>query len=139
MKIFAIITALSVSAIFTFPLLAQELIDDDQVYEQSQVDEIPRFPGGKKAFNAYLDKHLEYPGIAKEKRIEGTVWVEFLVMANGALKDVTIRRNLGSGCEQAVLDMVREMPNWVPATLDRKTVNSKVILPVPFSISGVRI
>ncbi|MEM8584970.1 MAG: energy transducer TonB [Bacteroidota bacterium] len=43
----------------------------------------PVYPGGAKAMNAFIKKHLKYPEAAKEAKIEGTVRVKYSLDQSG--------------------------------------------------------
>ncbi len=47
----------------------------------------------------FLGKHVKYPQYAKENRIQGTVWVEFVVGKDGSVRDITILREVEAAAE----------------------------------------
>lgn len=111
------------------------LIDESHhdIFEAIERQEV-QFPQGKKALINYIYKNLNYPELAQEYNIEGTVVVKFTVQATGEIDHIKIVKGLGLGCDEAVVDLVREMPDWIPSIQDFKKAASTVILPVKFRL-----
>lgn len=93
------------------------------------------YPGGEKALDAYLEKHLRYPAQALDNDIEGTVYVNLFIDENGALSQMDfISPYIGYGLESEVSRVLQEMPVWIPGEHDGIPVKSKFTLPVIFNI-----
>ncbi|MGB5033973.1 MAG: energy transducer TonB, partial [Saprospiraceae bacterium] len=58
---------------------------------------MPSFPGGAEKLYKYLQKNINYPNIARENRIEGTVIVGFIVSQFGEILNVEAMRKIGGG------------------------------------------
>ncbi|WP_298710506.1 energy transducer TonB [Chitinophaga sp.] len=103
------------------------------------VELVPQFPGGDKAFAAFLDKNLQYPAEAKSLGKEGTVFVQFLVDSTGELSEFsTIKwRHLGFGLEEEALRVVKLMPKWEwPSEMfGQKRTVIQYNLPIRFSLN----
>lgn len=84
---------------------------------------------------AYMDAHLHYPQAAKENSIEGKVKVLIHLSSEGKILDAQIVESLGYGCDEAVLDMILNMPNWKPAIRNGQPVETKVVMPVTFALT----
>ena len=94
------------------------------------------FPGGIEAMFEYLSQNLKYPQAAIEARIEGTVYVKFIIEEDGSISNIeVIQSHLGGGCEEAAMNAVRNMPNWNPGTRKGKPVPSIFVLPVQFQLT----
>lgn len=67
-------------------------IEEPEVEEQEMifivVEEQPSFSGGEQARMKYLQENIEYPQIARQSGIEGTVFVTFVVEKDGWLTGV---------------------------------------------------
>lgn len=96
------------------------------------VQEMPQFPGGEQALNAYLEQNLQYPEQAREKKVQGSVAVEFDVEADGTLKNIDTTSDIGSGCAAEAIRLVRNMPPWQPGKKDGKAVKVNYKLEVYF-------
>lgn len=106
--------------------------DKNGVYTQSEV--MPKYTGGNDAMFKYLSTNLKYPIAAKEKKIEGTVFVRFVVNADGKVGSVEILRGIGGGCDQEAKRIVEMMPNWTPGQEKGKNVAVQYNLPIKFKL-----
>ena len=118
------------------------------------VEEMPRFPGcettglskeEKKAcadrkLMEYLYSELHYPGIARENNIEGMVVVGFVINSDGSITDIQLLRDIGGGCGEEALRVVREMNNmqerWIPGRQRGIPVRVQFTLPVRFKLAN---
>lgn len=100
------------------------------------VEEMPSFPGGDDELKRYLTNNLEYPRQALENKIEGTVYVTFIVRANGTISNPEILRSIGYGCDEAALNAIRKMPRWNPGQQRGQDVDVQYNIPVDFSLGG---
>ncbi|MFN4080302.1 MAG: energy transducer TonB [Saprospiraceae bacterium] len=86
----------------------------------------PQYPGGVKALNEFIYKHLRYPKQAFEEKLEGMVVVEYDINQEGAVTETRILQHLGSGCDEEAARVVRMLRFDVPknrgikATFHRK-------------------
>src|SRR3984885_15871303 len=60
--------------------------DFDKTFTKAEV--MPDYPGGDKAWIAYLNKNLHFPIDAISNEISGTVWVQFIVKPDSTITDV---------------------------------------------------
>ncbi|MBS1505159.1 MAG: TonB family protein [Bacteroidetes bacterium] len=88
--------------------------------------------GGRKAYDKYLDANLRYPQEALENKIKGRVVVEFNVGLDGSLTNFSVIKSLGHGCDEEVIRLVKEGPQWKPTTEDDKPVESTVRVRMKF-------
>ncbi len=102
----------------------------------SVTDEIPEFIGGREAMNKYLSENLVYPESAKKKRIEGKVYLKFVVSETGNVSNVKVQKGIADcqECDAEAVRVVNNMPDWKPAKTNGKPVNSWYNLPVSFKI-----
>jgi periplasmic protein TonB len=100
------------------------------------VEEQASYKGGYEAMMDFLGKNLKYPQTAIDARIEGVVFVQFVVERDGSITGVEIRQSsLGGGCEEAAMDAVKKMPKWNPGKQRMRPVRSIFILPVQFQLT----
>ena len=100
----------------------------------SSVERMPEFPGGMKAFQRYLKRNLKYPPQAKRDSIEGVVAIQFVVERNGRITSPVIVRSLEASMDTVALEVIRNMPRWIPAKDHGITVRCKYSVPVQFKI-----
>lgn len=109
----------------------EEEIDEVFVIAENQ----PEFPGGDSALFMFICMNLSYPDQARDNGLEGLVWVRFVVKKDGTISNVKLLRDIGGGCGQAAIEMVKSMPRWKPATQSGKPVNFEFTLPVKFQLT----
>ncbi len=106
--------------------------EEEEVYVI--VEKMPSFPGGQEAFFAYLAAEIQYPNIAKDSNIEGTVVVQFIVMPDGQCVDFKVLRPVAGGCTEEALRVLGNMPLWEPGVQGKYNVKVKVTVPIRFKL-----
>jgi TonB family protein len=84
----------------------------------------------------FIQKHLEYPTKAKENKIEGTVYIRMTIDTKGKVTEAMIKEDIGYGCGEEALKVVKMMPDWYPATKDGKAVASMQTIPIAFKLKS---
>lgn len=95
------------------------------------VQQMPAFRGN---LNQYLAQEMRYPDIAKENGIEGTVVIRFIVNEKGEISNPIIVKDIGGGCGEEALRVVRTMPAWLPGANRGIPVKVQMNLPVKFKL-----
>ena len=117
----------------SFGAFAQEEVKvEEEVFVV--VEEQAEFPGGMDSMFAYIHKNLKYPEQAKEKGIQGRVFVQFVIEKDGSISNVKILRGIGGGCDEASVEMIKNMPKWKPAKQRGKPVRCQFNLPINFEL-----
>jgi len=106
----------------------------EAVFETPEI--APSFPSGEGELMQFIFKNIKYPSQAKEKGIEGTVFVKFVVEKDGSIYDADIMKSIGGGCDEEVLRLVQMMPRWVPGTQNGVPVRTQFYLPVKFKLEA---
>lgn|GEM_PF-450094 len=98
----------------------------------------PKFPGGQKALDNYVNDHINYPQEAIDNDVAGIVRVSFVVDENGHITKARLvnPRKVGEGLDEEALRVVSTMPEWKPATLHGKKVRTRLELPISFQVAG---
>ena len=84
----------------------------------------------------FIKNNLKYPQQARETGTQGKVFVSFVVERDGSLTDVKVLRDIGSGCGEEAVRVVKSMPKWKPAKQRGKPVRMQFNLPVAFTLAG---
>lgn len=110
--------------------------DEDRWWndEDTGIFQLAEYPGGFEALADYMAKGILYPARAKAEGVQGRVYVQFVVEADGTVGDATVKRGIGAGCDEVALQVVKAMPRWVPAQFKGKPVRSKFTIPVNFTL-----
>lgn len=98
------------------------------------VEEDPEFPGGLEALSKFIADNIKYPQLAKENNITGRVFVSFVVEKDGRVGQVKILRDIGGGCGNEAVRVVKLMPRWKPGKQRGKAVRTQFNLPVNFDL-----
>jgi protein TonB len=98
------------------------------------VEEMPSYPGGDEARIKFISENVVYPVIARESNTQGTVYVTFVVEADGSITDVKVLRGIGSGCDEEALRVVKMMPKWNAGKQSGKSVRVQFNLPIKFTL-----
>ena len=100
------------------------------------VDEMPSFPGGPAELMKWLSSHIQYPAIARESCIQGTVIVAFIVEPDGSVSNAKLVRSVDPYIDQEALRVVRQMPKWNPGKRAGIPVRVRCCLPIKFKLEG---
>ncbi|MBC7920248.1 MAG: TonB family protein [Ferruginibacter sp.] len=99
---------------------------------QAVVEQIPEYRFGMEGLAQHLEKHLRYPRPARKSRLEGTVYVGFLVDSTGVLRDFTVDQGLGGGCDEEAVRLLRSTSPWVPGRKEGRPIATRCVVPVRF-------
>lgn len=119
------------------PVVKIEVKEEEEVVEEEiflVVEEQPSFPGGEDKMFEYLYSNIKYPQVAKENNITGRVFLTFVVEKDGSIANAKILRDIGGGCGQEALRVVKSMPKWSPGKQRGKPVRVQFNLPVVFEL-----
>ena len=102
---------------------------------------MPQFPGGDKAFYAYLDKNVVLPdGFDKEKYFNEhhnqyvPVSVGFTVDVDGSIIDLKVIDGEDELLDQKAREIVEKMPKWEPGYQDGSPVKVQYAIPIRFNL-----
>ena len=100
------------------------------------VEQSPEFPGGEDALIQWLGTHVQYPTAAKEKGVEGAIFVTFVVEKDGSISDVKVLNTKPEtvALEQEAVRVVRSMPKWKAGKSRGKKVRVQFNLPIVFKL-----
>lgn len=109
-------------------------VDPNKVYEMFDVQAAPAFPGGELGLGQYLAKSIQYPAKARKNNIQGMVVVSFVIDETGAVVMSKIVRDIGGGCGDEALRVLKTMPAWQPGAINGQAVKVRYTLPVRFNL-----
>ena len=89
---------------------------------------------GYTEFKKYLEEELFYPEEAISQGIEGTVVLQLVISRTGNISNIDIKRELGYGCDEEAIRLIKEGPRWSPATRDGINIESKVRVRIKFEL-----
>ncbi len=108
--------------------------DDNAIY--TYVQEVPTFPGGEQAMKNFLQRNIVYPKLAYQNKIQGRVYVAFIVEKNGTLSAIKVAQGIGAGCDDEAVRVVRIMPKWKAGKRQGHEVRVQIIMPINFILQA---
>lgn len=98
------------------------------------VDEMPSFPGGLEELYKWIGSNVQYPAIAIDICIQGTVIVAFIVEPDGSVSNAKLVRSVDPCIDQEALRLVGQMPKWNPGKRAGVPVRVRYCLPIKFKV-----
>lgn len=71
--------------------------------------QLPQIIGGNEAFKSYVENNLIYPPEARNKRIEGIVYLSAEIDDTGNVKLIEILRGLDGGCNEEAIRSINNI------------------------------
>lgn len=120
--------------------VVEELNDDIAVVEDESdatppvyfTEEMPEYPGGMEALNSFLSREIQYPEVARNNGITGTVLIEFVVERDGRVSNAKVKVPLYPDCDKEAVRGIMAMPKWKPGKNMGKPVRCFYQVPVTF-------
>lgn len=100
----------------------------------SDPEKSPEFTGGQEAMIKYLQSNIKYPEKARTEKIEGTVYVGFVVTSTGAVTNAQLKKAVHELLDTEALRVIEAMPAWVPGEKDGVAVNCAMVIPIAFKL-----
>ena len=107
-------------------------VDTGQVFRV--VEKMPEYSGGINALMHYLATNIKYPAEARKAKVQGRVYVNFIIEKNGSISHVKVLKGIGHGCDKESVKVVENMPRWIPGYQKGKPVRVEYNLPIKFSL-----
>lgn len=113
-----------------------------------QVHTLPIYPGCERAgstreeqfaclnqmIRTLIARNVRYPEVARQKVIEGRVWIAFVIDTKGYADEVWVERSVDPLLDAEALRVIKMLPRMKPATVDGKPVNLRYSIPINFQL-----
>ena len=103
-------------------------------YTKSRATE-PQYKGGLSSFYKYLSRKIIYPEGDRDKNIQGSVIMSFVVEKDGKISDIKILKSVSHDIDQEAIWVVKNSPNWVPGTQFGRAVRTVYMMPITFALN----
>ncbi|MEQ9412697.1 MAG: TonB family protein, partial [Cyclobacteriaceae bacterium] len=123
-----------VTGLLLSDLSAYELKDEKEVF--TFVEDPAKPKEGIQKYQEQLSAQIQYPEEAKEKGIEGKVYIEFVVDKDGTITDPRVQKGADESLNKEALRVVGLSPAWNPARQRGKAVKQRMVLPITFSLGN---
>ncbi len=134
-------------AVESYALTLNEL-KDDTVY--AQVDEMPVFSkGGNDGLRMYIAQNIKYPASARDKGIQASIFVSFVINKKGKVENVELIRaksyildgkkkvnTSAPELEEESLRVVKSLPDFTPGKQNGKPVSVKMTVPINYKLDS---
>lgn len=97
-------------------------------------EQMPVFGKEDNALAAYLSSEIKYPREAREKGIQGKVFVTFVVNGSGKVNNAKVLKPVNPLLDAEALRVVSAMPDWTPGKSKGKAVSVQLTLPINFKL-----
>jgi TonB family protein len=108
------------------------------VYYKAEVD--PAYTGGMEGLETYLKANLIYPTGAREKGLEGTVFVDFVIDTRGRVREVVasdvVGEDVDASFKEESVRVVAGMPAWNPGRQHGIAVDAAFSIPITFQLEN---
>lgn len=135
MKIMKQITVILALLIASSGVVAQETKDVDDSSFFTLVETMPEYKGGESALLSWIGKNVEYPKKAKKKRIEGVVYVSYIVDVDGKVVDVRVVRGVHKLLNKAAVKCIKKLSGYTPGRQKGKPVKVQFTIPIRFKMT----
>ncbi|KXB08907.1 energy transducer TonB [candidate division MSBL1 archaeon SCGC-AAA382M17] len=120
-------------SIDAFAQKEEEEEEEEQIFVV--VEDMPQFKGGGiNAFRKYVQENIEYPTVAAENGIEGTVFIKFVVDTDGGISNVTVMRGVDPALNEEAMSVIRNAPKWEPGQQRGQPVRVQFTIPIVFKL-----
>ncbi len=99
------------------------------------VETMPSFRGGDlNKFRLWVQNKINYPQEAIDKKIEGRVFLTFIIEADGSVSSVTVVKGLDPLIDSVAVKAIQESPRWSPGRQRGQPVRVRYSFPLNFAI-----
>lgn len=118
--------------VLTVDISNLELKDEHEIY--AVVEETAQPRGGMDKFYKYIAANLSYPAEARQKGIQGRVFIEFVVNQDGSISDVRPLKGIGGGCDEEAVRIMAQAEPWNPGKQRGMAVRQRMVIPIIYSL-----
>jgi periplasmic protein TonB len=108
--------------------------ETEEVFTIVEVSAEPK--DGLAAFYQSIAEQVKYPSQARRLRVEGKVFVEFVIGKDGKITEVKAVKGIGAGCDEEAVRIIQNSPPWNPGRQRGKPVRQRMVLPIIFKLAG---
>jgi protein TonB len=114
-------------------LSGQEGIETDEAFFIVEV--MPSFKGGDiNKFREWVMRRTNYPQVAVENRIQGKVYLTFIVETDGTVSNVTIVKGVDPIIDGEAVRTIQSSPKWSPGLQRGQPVRVRYSMSLSFSL-----
>ena len=101
---------------------------------RSFAEVMPSYAGGMQNFYQFIADNVKYPRRAQQMRVEGRVFVQFVVEKDGSLSNIQVLRGIGAGCDKEAIRVMKLVQGFSPAKQGDLRVRLQMVVPINFTL-----
>lgn len=105
--------------------------DEEEVY--TYVSPFASYPGGPKKLKEFIQTNVIYPEKAKKKGLQGTVYLRFIVKADGSIGSIQLMQGVNPLLDDEAIKVIRKIEKMKPGATGGRNVNVWYHMPVEFN------
>lgn len=78
----------------------------------------------------HIARNFVFPKEAREKSIQGKIFINMVIEKDGTIKDVTVKRGVDPLLDQAGVDVIKSLPRMQPALDEGQPVRIQYTVPI---------
>ncbi|WP_448702274.1 TonB family protein [Mucilaginibacter sp. AW1-3] len=94
----------------------------------------PEYAGGEQAFGRFLMTNIRYPRYARERNIQGRVYIKFVVEKDGSLVDMEVLKAANTDLADEGMRVMKLSPKWIAGMRYGRPVRVQFTVPINFSL-----
>jgi len=119
--------------LFCSTIIFGQQVDKDGIY--LNVEKMPAIKGG---FSAVGEK-VKYPKIAIKMRMQGVVYIGFVVNPEGKVENPKILKSVAEVLDEEALRVVEKEIEFEPGYHEGKAVPVRFVLPIKFQLTAAQL
>ncbi|WP_108245014.1 energy transducer TonB [Muricauda brasiliensis] len=116
-------------------VISQSEIERNPDYFWEKFDKSPMYPDGVNGILNHIGQNFAYPDEAREKGIEGKIYVEFSITTKGWIENVEIVKSPSEIFNDEAIRVVKTLDRWIPAKLNGEYINLRYTIPINLKLN----
>lgn len=105
------------------PIPTSERVNDNKIYNSSEVDVKAYYDGGTAAVVNFVNINFKTP-IVNGDKVKGKIYLSFVIEKDGTITDAKVLRDYGYETGKEALRVLNKMHKWIPANHKGKPVRT---------------
>lgn len=98
------------------------------------IEKMPVYPGGEDALLAYISSQMRYPQQARKRKIEGVVYISYVVEVDGSVGDVKVVKGVHELLDAEGVRVISTLSGYEPGFQKGKPVRVQFTIPLRFKL-----
>jgi TonB family protein len=104
------------------------------VGSEENVNVMAEFQGGENERINFILKNIVYPKEAVIKRVQGTVYINFIITQTGEVESFKIIKSVNKQLDDEVIKLLKKMPRWSPGLSQGVPVRISYNMPITYAL-----